>query len=103
MMMTQQLRRWTDKVDADMLRRWSDKAGDGLKVTGEAAKDGINTVYTKAMNHPKAAVAVMLGTGVAAALLWVVNRNGTLAARRKQTLARVRATPKRARRARATS
>ena len=103
MMMTQQLRRWTDKVDADMLRRWSDKAGDGLKVTGEAAKNGINTAYSKAMNNPKTAVAVMLGTGVAAALLWVANRTGTFASRRKQTLARVRAPAKRSRRTRATS
>jgi hypothetical protein len=64
-MMTQQLRRWTDKVDGDMLRRWSDKAGDG-----------VHTAYDKAMNHPKATAAVLLGTGVAAALLWVVKRNG---------------------------
>jgi hypothetical protein len=95
MMMTQQLRRWTDKVDGDMLRRWSDKANSGLKVTGEAAKDGFNSVYSTAMNSPKASVAVVLGAGVAAAVVWLVKRNGTFTARRKQTLARVRSAPKR--------
>lgn len=74
MMMTQQLRRWTDKVDADMLRRWSDKAGDGLKVTGEAAKNGFNTAYSKAINNPKAATAVVLGASVAAAVLWLARQ-----------------------------
>jgi hypothetical protein len=100
-MMTQQLRRWTDKVDSDMLRRWSDKASNGLKMTGEAAKSGIDTVYTRAMNHPKSATAVVLGAGVAAALLWLATRNGTFSKRRKQTLERVRHAPKRARKTRA--
>ena len=99
-MMTQQLRRWTDKVDSAMLRRWSDKASDGLKSTGEAAKSGISTVYTQAMTHPKTAVAVMLGTGVAAAIMWIARRNGTFAATHRNTVARVRRAPKRSRRAR---
>lgn len=103
-MMTQQLRRWSDNVDTRLLRRWSDKASDGLKVTGEAARNGINTVYTKAMSHPRTAVAVVLGTGVAAALLWVANRTGTFASRRRQTLARARRAPApRSRKSRATS
>ena len=100
-MMTQQLRRFTDKVDTAMLRRWSDKAQDGLKITGEAAKNGVSTVYSTAMNSPKATAAVVLGAGVAAAVLWLVNRNGTFASKRRQTLERVRKAPKRARRARA--
>lgn len=100
-MMAQQLRRFTDKVDAAMLRRWSDKAQDGLKITGEAAKNGVSTVYSTAMNSPKATVAVVLGAGVAAAVLWFVNRNGTFASKRRQTLERVRKAPKRARRSRA--
>jgi hypothetical protein len=102
-MMTQQLRRWTDKVDSAMLRRWSDKASDGLKATGEATKSGIGTVYTRAMNHPKATVAVILGTGVAAAIMWIARRNGTFAATHRNTVARVRRSPKRARRSRAAS
>ena len=102
-MMTQQLRRWTDKVDGAMLRRWSDKASDGLKTTGEAAKSGISTVYTQAMNHPKTAVAVMLGSGVAAAILWMVRRNGTFAATHRSTAARVRRAPSRSRKARASA
>ena len=100
-MMAQQLRRWTDKVDTAMLRRWSDKAQDGLKVTGEAARNGVNTVYTTAMNSPRATAAVVLGAGVAAAVLWLVNRNGSYSSKRRQTLARVRKAPTRARRSRA--
>jgi hypothetical protein len=96
-----QLRRWSDKVDTAMVRRWSDKAQDGLKVTGKAAKNGASTVYTTAMNSPKATTAVVLGAGVAAAVLWLVNRNGTYSSRRKQALTRVRRTPTRSRRARA--
>jgi len=103
MMMTQQLRRWSDKVDSDMLRRWSDKAQNGLKATGDAAKNGVSTAYSTAMNSPRATAAVVLGAGVAAAVLWLVKRNGTFASRRKQTLERVRAPAKRARRARATA
>jgi len=90
-------------MNVHQLRRWSDQAGNGLKSTGEVARSGINTVYTKAMNSPKASAAVVLGAGVAAAVVWLVKRNGTFASRRKQTLARVRATPKRSRRARAAS
>ena len=101
--MTQQLRRWTDKVDGAMLRRWSDRASDGLKATGEATKSGIGTVYTQAMNHPKTAMAVMLGTGVAAAILWIARRNGTFAATHRKTVARVRRAPTRSRRSRAAS
>lgn len=100
-MMTQQLRRLSDKIDTDMLRRWSDKANDGLKVTGEAAKNGINTVYTSAMNSPRTAAAVVLGAGVAAALLWLANRNGAFSSKRKQVLNRVRGKPARSRKARA--
>lgn len=102
MMMTQQLRRWSDKVDADMLRRWSDKANSGLRATGEAAKSGLDSVYTTARNSPKAATAVVLGAGVAAALLWLANRTGTFS-RRPPTAARVRRAPTRTRRTRASA
>lgn len=98
-MTVHELRRWSDKVDREMLRRWSDRANNGLKATSEAAKDGMNAVYTKAMNNPRTATAVVLGAGVAAAVLWLVKRNGTFSSRRKQTLARVRKAPARAKRA----
>ena len=101
--MTQQLRRWSDKVDTTLLRRWSDKASDGLKSTGEVAKSGMNTVYAQAMNHPRTAVAVMLGSGVAAAILWMVKRNGSYAAAHRNTVARVRRAPGRSRNARASA
>ena len=91
MTMTQQLRRWTDRVDGDMLRRWSDKANSGLRVTGEAAKSGLDTVYASARNSPRAATAVVLGAGVAAALLWLANRTvhvSAAPARRRKTARR---------------
>jgi hypothetical protein len=69
-------------------------------VTGDAARNGADAVYTKAMNNPKTAAAVLLGTGVAAGLLWLASRNGTFGDMRKMVLDRVRRAPKRARKAR---
>jgi hypothetical protein len=43
------------------------------------------------MNHPKSAAAVVLGAGVAAALLWLAKRNGGYRAVREQVVKRVRA------------
>ena len=90
-------------MNVHQLRRWSDRVDSGLKSTGEVARDGMNAVYSRAMNSPRTAAAVVLGAGVAAAALWLANRNGTFSSRRRQTLARVRATPRRARRSRAAS
>jgi putative flippase GtrA len=87
-------------MNVHQLRRWSDQAGSSLKNSGEVARSGLNTVYSKAMNHPRTATAVVLGTGVAAALLWLANRSGTFRAKRKETLERVRK-PARSRKARA--
>jgi len=87
-------------MNVHQLRRWSDRAGSSLRDSSEVARSGINTVYSKAMNHPRAATAVVLGTGVAAALLWLANRNGTFHAKRKETLQRVRR-PARSRKTRA--
>jgi hypothetical protein len=78
-MITQQLRRWSDNVDTRLLRRWSDKANDGLA-----------TVYSKARNSPQATAAVVLATGVAAALVWLANRN-FFSRRRASTVRRERA------------
>ncbi|OAI52388.1 hypothetical protein AYO46_05690 [Betaproteobacteria bacterium SCGC AG-212-J23] len=88
-------------MNVHQLRRWSDKVDSSLRNGGEAAKDGWNSVYGKAMNHPGAAAAVVLGTGVAAGLLWLANRNGTFSKKRKQIEARVRRAPARAKRSRA--
>ena len=52
-------------------------------------------LYRTAMSHPKATGAVALGTGVAAALLWAVRRNGSFAKTRKQVLSRVRGASRR--------
>lgn len=77
-------------MNVHQLRRWSDRVDGGLRSTGEAARSGFNTVYNKAMNSPRTTAAVMLGTGVAAALLWLANRNGTFSAQHTKTLARAR-------------
>jgi len=85
---------------AQQLKSFQGKVNTGLKTTGEAAKTGFNSVYTTAMNNPKTASAVVLGTGVAAALLWIASRNGTFESIRKQVLARVRKAPARTKRIR---
>jgi len=77
-------------MNVHQLRRWSDRVDGGLRSTGEVAKNGFNTVYNKAMNSPRATAAVMLGTGVAAALLWLANRNGTFSAQHAKPLGRAR-------------
>jgi len=56
-------------------------------------------VYRTAIDHPGTASAVALGTGVAAALLYLATRNGTFAALQKKILRRGRSAPKRVRKA----
>jgi len=85
---------------AQQLKSFQGKVNTGLKTTGEVAKTGLNNVYTTAMNNPRAASAVVLGTGVAAALIWIATRNGTFGEVRKKILARVRRAPARSRRTR---
>jgi hypothetical protein len=85
------------------LKLYSGKLNTGLKTTSEAAKNGANAVYTSVMNNPKAASAVVLGAGAAAALLWIASRNGTFSALYKRVLGNVRRAPTRARRSRAAS
>src|SRR6185436_16938327 len=80
-------------MNVHQLRRWSDRVDGGLRSTGEVARNGFNTVYNKAMNSPRATAAVMLGTGVAAALLWLANRNGTFSAQHAKTLGGARRPP----------
>ncbi|HEX2565301.1 MAG TPA: hypothetical protein VHL85_00445 [Burkholderiales bacterium] len=57
------------------LAGWSDASG--------AAKSGATTVYDKAKQNPKATTAIMLGTTLAAAALWVLKEPERLAAVRK--------------------
>ena len=83
---------------AQQLKSFQGKVNTGLKSTSEAAKSGLNSVYTTAMNNPRATSAVVLGTSVAAALLWIASRNGTFGEMRKKILARVRRAPSRSRR-----
>jgi len=85
---------------AQQLKSFQGKVNTGLKTGGEAARTGLNTVYTTAMNNPKTASAVVLGTGVAAALIWIASRNGTFGEMRKKILGRVRRAPTRSRKTR---
>lgn len=59
---------------------------------GKRGNQAAKSAYNYAMNHPKATAAVMLGTGVAAALLWMIQRNGGYEATRRQVMRRVRGT-----------
>ena len=87
----------------EQLKTYSAKVNTGLRTTGEAAKDSASAVYTTVMNNPKAATAVVLGAGAAAALLWLANRNGTFSALYKKVVSNVRRAPTRSRRSRAAS
>lgn len=70
------------------------RLGDTLSDAGRTASNGARYAYSYAMNHPKASAAVVLGTGVAAALLWIVQRNGGFRSIYQQALGRVRAKPR---------
>jgi hypothetical protein len=75
----------TDSV-AEVRDQGAKMARQGYERSSEAAK----SAYGYAMNHPKSATAVILGTAVAAGLWWFVQRNGGYDAVRKQVLQRVR-------------
>lgn len=90
----QQLRRVTDQV---FNRRATDRAAEVLtEVRNRAGEMGsrgsemARSAYDYAMNHRKASAAVVLGAGVAAALIWMLKRNGGFSATRKKVLQRVR-------------
>lgn len=89
-----QLRRVTDQV---FNRRASDLAASGLAEARARAEEVrergakmAQKAYGYAMNHRKATAAVVLGTSITAALIYMVNRNGGYAAMRKKVLQRVR-------------
>jgi hypothetical protein len=87
----QQLRRITDRV-AQVGTSAAEQAGKGLTEVGKRGNEAARGAYSYGMNHPKATAAVVLGTGVAAALLWMLQRNGGYSAMRRKVLQRVRST-----------
>jgi hypothetical protein len=84
------LRRATDKV-VQAGSQAVDQAAKGLSEAGRRGNEAARGAYSYAMNHPKSAAAVVLGAGVAAALLWLAKRNGGYRAVREQVVKRVRA------------
>ena len=87
----QQLRRITDRV-AKTSQAATDQVAEQLAVMSKRGNKAAKSAYGYVMNHPKSATAVVLGTAVAAGLLWFMQRNGGYNAVRKQVLDRVRDT-----------
>jgi hypothetical protein len=85
------LRRITDRVVQTGANAY-EQAGKSLTEVGKKGNEAARSAYGYAMNHPKTAAAVVLGTGIAAALVWMLQRNGSYAATRRKVLKRVRAT-----------
>lgn len=85
------LRKISDRVvnsGSSAAQSVTETLSDASKRSNVAAK----TAYGYLMNHPKATAAVVLGTGVAAALLWMMRRNGGYHSVRERVLKRVRRT-----------
>ncbi|MGQ0655592.1 MAG: hypothetical protein ACT4P4_25585 [Betaproteobacteria bacterium] len=70
-----------------------------MKSFPSTARSGATSFYRTAMNHPKTSAAVVLGTGAAAALVWLARRNGGFGALHREILARVRGLPEKVREA----
>ena len=85
------LRRMTDRLMQTGASA-AEQAGKGLTEVGKKGNEAARSAYCYAMNHPKTTAAVVLGTGVAAALIWMLQRNGNYAATRRKVLKRVRST-----------
>ena len=98
----QQLRRITDRV-ARTGQAATDQVAEQLAVMSKRGNRAAKSAYGYVMNHPKSATAVVLGTAMAAGLLWFMQRNGGYNEVRKQVLDRVRDTKSRAREHVATS
>jgi hypothetical protein len=98
----QQLRRISDRV-ARTGQAATDQVAEQLAVMGKRGNKAAKSAYGYVMNHPRSASAVVLGTAVAAGLLWFMQRNGGYNAVRKQVLDRVRDKSSRARENVATS
>jgi hypothetical protein len=92
------LRRITDRMvetgssAASQAGKGLTEVGKGLTEVSKRGNEAARGAYGYAMNHPKATAAVVLGTGVAAALIWMLQRNGGYSAMRRKVLQRVRRT-----------
>lgn len=84
------LRRITDRVVQSGARA-AEQAGKSLTEVGKKGNEAARSAYGYAMNHPKASTAVVLGTALAAGLVWMMQRNGGYSATRRKVLRRVRA------------
>ena len=88
-----------DKVAASLTEvgdRVAEVGERGSKVARQAyqrGNEGARVAYDYAMSHPKATTAVVLGAGIAAGLLWMVQRNGGYAAIRRKVMQRSAAAP----------
>jgi hypothetical protein len=83
-------RRLTDRVVQTGASAY-EQAGKTLTEVGKKGNEAARGAYGYAMNHPKATAAVVLGAGVAAALIWMLQRNGGYSATRRKVMRRVRA------------
>ena len=70
----QQLRRITDRV-ARTGQAATDQVAEQLAVMSKRGNKAAKSAYGYVMNHPKSATAVVLGTAMAAGLLWFMQRN----------------------------
>lgn len=70
-----QLRRITDRV-AQTGSEAASQVGEKLTEVGRRSNEAAQSAYSYAMSHRRATAAVILGTGIAAALLWLMQRNG---------------------------
>jgi hypothetical protein len=87
----QPLRRITDRV-VQTGAAAAEQAGRRLTEVGKKGNEAARSAYSYAMNHPKTTAAVVLGTGVAAALIWMFQRGNGYSATRRKVLKRVRST-----------
>lgn len=85
----QQLRRITDRV-VQTGTSAAEQAGKSLTEARKRSNEAARSAYRYAMNHPKTTAAVVLGAGVAAALIWMMRRSGGYTEMRRKVLQRVR-------------
>src|SRR2546423_7776186 len=103
-----QLRRITDQVldrgakaaENFDLQEVRQRGNEVARKAYERSNDAARLAYDYAINHRKATTAVLLGTSIAAALIWMINKNGGYAAMRRKVMQRVRGSATRAPRSR---
>jgi hypothetical protein len=76
------------KIPARQVR---ETVSSGLTSVGNGAKNGASAAYDSVMGHPKTTAAVVLGTGVAAAIWWVLRNPERVAALKQQIASRTEA------------